>query len=73
MVIFTTVLIMLTPLRRSQQAGTSREAGWLPLVVGSGSLIDNGAFHSLEHAACRHQVSTTPQLRRLYDLGAPLP
>lgn len=72
-VIFTTVLIMLTPLRRSQQAGASREAGWLPLVVGSDSLIDNGAFHSLEHAASRHQASMTPQLRRQNAPGAPLP
>lgn len=73
MVVFTTVLVMFAPLRRSTQSSAPREAGWMPLVVGSGDLIDHGAFHSLEHAPCRHQASASPLLRRLQDADTPQP
>lgn len=64
-VLFTAVLIMLTPLRRG--SGTvesrSRQAGWVPLL-NLGGVADTSAFHSLEVSASRHQVSAVPLLRR---------
>lgn len=58
----TAVFIMLTPLRRGPDDGSSRQAGWLPLL-NHGGLADGAAFHRLDAAGTRHHASSTPLLR----------
>ena len=57
------VLIMLSPLLRGSVDGTSRQAGWTPLLD-LGGMADTAAFRRLDTSSRRFAASPQPLCRQ---------